>query len=159
MAGGGGGRPEPVERLIDEFSRLPGIGRRSAERLAFHVLKTPAEEALRLSPKDPHLWTFLHVRALAHYQAGNLEAAETNEREAILQHNHTHWPYLILLAVYGRRREQAKATELAARLFKMCPNYSLSDAKREVRFGAINTNTDEFMAYFIRDLRSAGIPA
>ena len=30
--------PEPVERLIDEFARLPGIGRRSAERMAFHVL-------------------------------------------------------------------------------------------------------------------------
>ena len=41
--------PEPVERLIDEFTRLPGIGRRSAERMAFHVLKTPAEDALRLS--------------------------------------------------------------------------------------------------------------
>jgi recombination protein RecR len=40
---------EPVSRLIDELTRLPGIGRRSAERIAFHVLKTPAEEALRLS--------------------------------------------------------------------------------------------------------------
>lgn len=49
MARQSSGRPEPVERLIDEFSRLPGIGRRSAERLAFHVLKTPAESALRLA--------------------------------------------------------------------------------------------------------------
>jgi recombination protein RecR len=40
---------EPVERLIEEFARLPGVGRRSAERLAFHVLKTDAEEVLRLS--------------------------------------------------------------------------------------------------------------
>lgn len=41
--------PEPVERLIEEFTRLPGIGRRSAERMAFHVLKSSEEDALRLS--------------------------------------------------------------------------------------------------------------
>ena len=41
--------PEPVERLIDEFTRLPGIGRKSAERMAFHVLKNDETDALRLS--------------------------------------------------------------------------------------------------------------
>ncbi len=41
--------PEPMDRLIEEFARLPGIGRRSAERLAFHVLKNDEESALRLA--------------------------------------------------------------------------------------------------------------
>lgn len=41
--------PEPVERLIDEFTRLPGIGRKSAERMAFHVLKNSEEDALKMS--------------------------------------------------------------------------------------------------------------
>ncbi|MBM4106784.1 MAG: recombination protein RecR [Phycisphaerae bacterium] len=41
--------PESVVRLIEEFSKLPGIGRRSAERLAFHVLKSTKEEARRLA--------------------------------------------------------------------------------------------------------------
>lgn len=41
--------PESVERLISEFSRLPGIGRRSAERLAFHVLKSEASAAMGLA--------------------------------------------------------------------------------------------------------------
>ncbi len=41
--------PESVVRLIEEFSKLPGIGRRSAERLAFHVLKSTRDEARRLS--------------------------------------------------------------------------------------------------------------
>ena len=41
--------PEPVERLIDEFARLPGIGRRSAERMAFHILKSSKDEAMRLA--------------------------------------------------------------------------------------------------------------
>lgn len=39
---------EPVTRLIDEFKRLPGIGHKSAQRLAFHILKATTEEADRL---------------------------------------------------------------------------------------------------------------
>ncbi len=41
--------PEPVERLIEEFTRLPGIGRRSAERMAFHLLKASTDDAMRFS--------------------------------------------------------------------------------------------------------------
>lgn len=41
--------PRPVEELIDSFARLPGIGRRSAERLAFYLLRASNEEALALS--------------------------------------------------------------------------------------------------------------
>jgi len=41
--------PEPVERLIDHLAKLPGIGRRSAERMAFHVLKGDKAEALGLA--------------------------------------------------------------------------------------------------------------
>ncbi|MGO9457704.1 MAG: recombination mediator RecR [Acidimicrobiales bacterium] len=39
----------PLRALIDELGRLPGIGPKSAQRLAFHLLKVPAEDALRLS--------------------------------------------------------------------------------------------------------------
>ncbi len=48
------GYPEAVSRLIDAFARLPGIGRRSAERLAFHVLReSPADaDALAEAIKD-----------------------------------------------------------------------------------------------------------
>jgi len=35
----------PVQDLIDALRRLPGIGYKSAQRLAFHLLKAPAEEA------------------------------------------------------------------------------------------------------------------
>lgn len=41
--------PECVVRLIEEFGRLPGIGRRSAERLAFFVLKSTEPDAMRLA--------------------------------------------------------------------------------------------------------------
>jgi recombination protein RecR len=40
--------PESLENLIDQFKRLPGVGAKSAQRLAFHVLKTPRDEAERL---------------------------------------------------------------------------------------------------------------
>lgn len=36
---------EPLARLIQEFKRLPGIGQKSAQRLAFHVLRAPREDA------------------------------------------------------------------------------------------------------------------
>ncbi len=42
-------QPEPLTRLIEELERLPGIGRKSAQRLAFHVLRSPREDAERLS--------------------------------------------------------------------------------------------------------------
>lgn len=38
-----------INRLIEAFGRLPGIGAKSAERLAHHILKCPREEALRLA--------------------------------------------------------------------------------------------------------------
>ena len=39
------GLAPPLQRLVTELSRLPGIGNRTAQRLAFHVLRAPTEEA------------------------------------------------------------------------------------------------------------------
>lgn len=39
----------PVERLVDEFARLPGIGQKTAQRLAFHVLNGTTEDAERFA--------------------------------------------------------------------------------------------------------------
>jgi len=41
-------QPEPLIRLVDELQRLPGIGRKSAQRLAFHILRATREDAERL---------------------------------------------------------------------------------------------------------------
>jgi recombination protein RecR len=41
--------PESVSRLIDAFSRMPGIGARTAERLAQYILRIPEAEALELA--------------------------------------------------------------------------------------------------------------
>ena len=39
--------PKPVQNLIDEFSRLPGIGPKTAARLVFYLLKKPKSDVLR----------------------------------------------------------------------------------------------------------------
>ncbi|MGA2426219.1 MAG: recombination protein RecR, partial [Terriglobales bacterium] len=36
---------EPMTRLIDELKKLPGIGSKSAQRLAFHILRSSADDA------------------------------------------------------------------------------------------------------------------
>ncbi len=41
--------PEPLERLIAELSRLPGVGPKTAQRLAFHLLRADRERVERLS--------------------------------------------------------------------------------------------------------------
>ena len=40
--------PESLQRLVDQLQKLPGIGAKGAQRLAFHILKTPREDAERL---------------------------------------------------------------------------------------------------------------
>lgn len=44
-----GALPPPLERLISELVKLPGIGRKSAQRLAFHLLRAPREDVSGLA--------------------------------------------------------------------------------------------------------------
>ena len=41
--------PAPLEKLVEQFARLPGIGSKSAQRLAFHVLNLPQDQARALA--------------------------------------------------------------------------------------------------------------
>jgi recombination protein RecR len=41
--------PGPIQRLISELSKLPGIGQRTAQRLAFHILRADEADALGLA--------------------------------------------------------------------------------------------------------------
>lgn len=45
----GSGTAQPVSQLVEELSRLPGIGPKTASRLAFHLLKTSKDEAVALA--------------------------------------------------------------------------------------------------------------
>ena len=39
----------PIARLVEELCKLPGVGQKTAQRLAFHLLRVPAEEAFSLA--------------------------------------------------------------------------------------------------------------
>jgi recombination protein RecR len=45
----GGSAASPIQRLVEAFHRLPGIGPKSAQRLAYHVLRAPEAEARALA--------------------------------------------------------------------------------------------------------------
>ncbi len=64
--------PEPIEALIDRLVRLPGIGRRSAQRLAFHLARQNPEELEELARAIARLPRDLRTCA----RCGNLAAAE-----------------------------------------------------------------------------------
>ena len=51
---------DPIQRLIRELSKLPGIGQKTATRLAFFVLRAPAEQAQSLA-RAPVSYTHLDV--------------------------------------------------------------------------------------------------
>jgi recombination protein RecR len=61
-----------LNRLVDRFSRLPGIGRRSAERMAFFLLKAPPQEAQLLAQAISDLKTNLRICSTC----GNLAEAD-----------------------------------------------------------------------------------
>lgn len=52
---------EPMTRLIEELRKLPGIGTKSAQRLAFHVLRSSAEDAEKLAVAIRELKEHLHL--------------------------------------------------------------------------------------------------
>jgi len=51
---------ESMDRLMEQLARLPGIGRRSAERLAYFILKQPPEEAMALAHAISEVKTKIH---------------------------------------------------------------------------------------------------
>lgn len=66
------GLPQPLEQLIDHLVRLPGIGRRSAARIAFHLARRPAAEVRSLA----EVLAALPDRLSPCQECGNLAGAE-----------------------------------------------------------------------------------
>lgn len=76
--GSGPGRLEALDRLVEAFGRLPGIGAKSAERLAHHVLKAPTEEALALAE------ALREVKERVHHCARCYHLAESTEELCVV---------------------------------------------------------------------------
>lgn len=72
--------PGAVDRLIAEFNRLPGIGRRSAERLAFHILKSDEATAMGLARAVEEVKkTVRHCRVCSNFSDSDVCAICTRE--------------------------------------------------------------------------------
>ena len=66
---------EPIRRLVEELKHLPGVGQKTAVRLAFHLLRQPAEDIERLAQAIVEAKRSLHACAVCH----NLTEQETCE--------------------------------------------------------------------------------
>ena len=58
--------PDSIVRLIKTFSRFPGIGQKTAQRMAFHVLKSPNEEAVQLAQSVMNMKTKIQFCSVCH---------------------------------------------------------------------------------------------
>ncbi|MGH9616711.1 MAG: recombination mediator RecR [Acidobacteriaceae bacterium] len=57
---------QPLTQLIDELSKLPGIGRKSAQRLSFHILRATEQDAIALADAIRDLKAQLHLCSICH---------------------------------------------------------------------------------------------
>ena len=64
---------EPIQRLVEELKHLPGVGQKTAVRLAFHLLRQPAEDVERLAQAISEAKRSLRACSLCH----NLTDQET----------------------------------------------------------------------------------
>jgi len=113
------------------------------------------EKARNLSPHDPHLWTFHHMRAMAHYRLGEMGDAEAFARAAVRQQNATYWPFATLCSILGELARVNDARAIADRLTAMETGYSCTRCRDEFFF----TRDEEFVERYVAGLRTAGIPA
>ena len=58
--------PDSIVRLIEELSRFPGIGRKTAQRMAFHVLKSPNDQAVQLAQSVMDMKTKIQFCSVCH---------------------------------------------------------------------------------------------
>ncbi|OWV83487.1 adenylate cyclase [Rhizobium sp. R72] len=118
---------------------------------------TEIKEAFRLSPRDPHLWTFHNILAIANYQLDNMAEAAKAARASLRSPNATFWPAIVLVAILGRQGKTDEAQEAIARLHRFRPGMNCTDARREFYFGDNPVMTETFIDRFIADLTSAGL--
>ena len=58
--------PDSIVRLIEEFSRFPGIGRKTAQRMAFHVLKSPNDQGVQVAQSVMDMKTKIQFCSVCH---------------------------------------------------------------------------------------------
>ena len=113
------------------------------------------ETAVELSPRDPHIWTFHHTRAVAHLSLGELASAEFFARKACRHPHATYWTNATLAATLGLLGREEEAAEAVTELLGRKPEYSQAHARDDLFFCA----NQDFVERYIEGLRRAGVPA
>ena len=113
------------------------------------------ERAAELSPRDPHLWAFHHIRALAHLSLDELKSAEFSARKSVMQPNAPYWPYATLVATLGLMDRANDAAPFVRELLARRPDYNRAYAHDDFFFCA----EEAFIDKYVEGLRRAGVPA
>ena len=87
------------------------------------------ETAAELSPRDPHIWTFHHTRAFAHFALDEMKSAAFFARKASRHQNATYWTFATLAAALGRLGVAEEAEEAVAELLSRKPGYTQEFAR------------------------------
>jgi TolB-like protein len=112
------------------------------------------ERAIALSPRDPHLTSFHHLRGLACFSLGDLEAAAAHTRMAIRLHNASHCSFAIHAAALGLLGRASEARGSVAELLQRKPAYSCDYGRHDLFFFADQATHERFA----EGLRRCGLP-
>ena len=111
--------------------------------------------AIELSPRDPHLTSFHHLRGLACFALGDLEGAAAYTRMAIRLHNASHCSFAIHAASLALLGRPAEASSSVAEILRRKPSYGSESGRHDLFFCADAAMVERFVA----GLRLAGLPA
>jgi TolB-like protein/Tfp pilus assembly protein PilF len=112
------------------------------------------DRAVELSPRDPHLASFLAIRAIGHLSLGELDDAEGFARRAARIPNANHWPLAILTSLLGLTDRAEEAAHAVDALLERDPGWTLASARSEFFFCGDHRLVERYLA----GLRRAGVP-
>jgi hypothetical protein len=112
------------------------------------------ETACDLSPRDPHLWTFHHCRAVAHFSLVELESAEFFARKAYRHPNATSWAAATLATTLGHLGRTQEGAGVVSELLARRPGYTRSAVRHDLFFCA----NSGFVERYLDGLAVAGLP-
>jgi adenylate cyclase len=89
-----------------------------------------AEKAIRLSPRDPHMYFLVHRIALGHLMAGRYEDAVARDEEALRLRRDQPQIYRVLAAAYGYLGRSADALATLEKMYRVAPQFTVEGFRR-----------------------------
>jgi tetratricopeptide (TPR) repeat protein len=111
------------------------------------------DEAIRLSPRDPLMWTFLASKAIALFLLGRYDESLDCSHRAQQYPISAVWAYMGELATLGSLEREQEAREALERAFRLQPNLSIEFIER-----ALPITHEPSRKLFLQGLTRAGVP-